>query len=330
MCVTDEIASIEYIGELDTYDLEIDHPEHTFYANGISVSNSHSIAYSSLSFQCAYLLTYYPAEWCAAFLDKEPEEKKANAISLVKGLGYDIKTVDINSSGREWEVLDEKTIVQPLTSLKGLADTAMNQIELGRPFKTIEDLLFNPKVSYTKLNKKVLDVLCRSGATDCLIDKKRFTGTKHFWTVAAVHRPKTKEELETSINLFKDERDFTEDEKLYNIISLTGIYPLELVISQNLLRKLTEKGVFPVSKFDEGLEVCWGIPVEIETKTTKNNKEYYIVTLTDDTFAFTKIKVWGVNSKKDKIYLHHPYVISPRKDDWGMSTTGISKWKMLV
>ncbi|MEC8393107.1 MAG: DNA polymerase III subunit alpha, partial [Actinomycetota bacterium] len=43
------------------------------YFSGYGFNKSHAVSYCVLSYQCAYLLNYYPAEWLAAFLDKEPE-----------------------------------------------------------------------------------------------------------------------------------------------------------------------------------------------------------------------------------------------------------------
>ena len=42
------------------------------YFSGYGFNKSHAVAYSILSFQCAWLLNYYPECWTAAFLDKEP------------------------------------------------------------------------------------------------------------------------------------------------------------------------------------------------------------------------------------------------------------------
>ena len=90
-------------------------------------------------------------------MDKEPEDKKSKAISIARNLGYDIRTTDINTSGKVWEI-DGKTLIQPLTSIKGLGEVAIEQIITNRPYNKIEDLLFNEDISYSKLNKKGIDV----------------------------------------------------------------------------------------------------------------------------------------------------------------------------
>ena len=89
-----------------------------------------------------------------------------------------------------WEIsADGKTLIQPLTSIKGLGMAAIEQVLNNRPFINAEDLLFREEVSYSKFNKKALDALCRGGALDKLVDD-RFTGRKHFWSACVEERPK--------------------------------------------------------------------------------------------------------------------------------------------
>ena len=57
------------------------------YFSGYGFNKSHAVGYSMLSFQCAWLLNYYPEQWLAAFLNKEPEGRKEKAINIVKNLG---------------------------------------------------------------------------------------------------------------------------------------------------------------------------------------------------------------------------------------------------
>ena len=135
------------------------------YFSGYGFNKSHAVSYCVLSYQCAYLLNYYPAEWLAAFLDKEPESRKERAIATAKSMGYLVEPLNVNTSGTVWEIsTDNKTLVQPLTSIKGLGDVAIQQIIEHRPFDSVEDFLFHPEVKYSKLNKKALDALCRSQA----------------------------------------------------------------------------------------------------------------------------------------------------------------------
>lgn len=297
------------------------------FFSGYGFNLSHAVCYSILSYQCAYLFKYFPAEWLAAFLDKEPEDRKEAAIATAKSFGFNVRRLDINSSGVKWEVdnNDPKTLIQPLSSLKGLGDTAIEQIMLHRPFKTVEELLFNENIVYSKLNKKALDALTRSEALNSLMDN-RFTGLKHFWSAVVVDRPKTKKKLDDNIQKYKPEGEFSVEEKIENLVSLSGIYPISLVMDIGIINRLEEKYIPPISHYDHEevlSQVVWFVPRKINEKKTKNGKLYWVVEVTDNTSKLTNIKCWGVDPKKDKIWLNRPYMAKLQYDDFGFSSRSI-------
>ena len=294
------------------------------FFSGYGFNKSHAVSYSLISYQCAWLFNYYPAEWMAAFLDKEPESRKEKAINLAKRFGFEIQSVNINKSSSTWEISDNANVlVQPLTSLKGLGDKAIEQIVLNRPFNTIEELLFNEDIVYSKLNKKALDVLARSGALNSLVDE-RFTGLKHFWSAAVVDRPKTIKKLNESIELYKPEEDFSVEETIENLVSLTGIFPMDLVLNSTILDNLEQYKVPPLGDWDNDLGIAWFIPREIVPRKTKNGKVYWIVKVTDSTSSMTAIKCWGVKPEKDVVHINRPYMSKLDYDEmWGLSTRSI-------
>lgn len=296
------------------------------YFSGYGFNKSHAVSYSIVSYQCAWLLTYYEPEWLAAFLDKEPESKKENAINIAKSLGYSIAPVDVNTSGRTWEIDQSgKTLIQPLTSIKGFGESAMEQVLNNRPFTDIEDFLFREEVRYAKLNKKAIDALCRAGAMDSLMDD-RFTGRKHFWCAAVVDRPKTKKKLHENIELYRPEGDFTEEEIIQFKTELTGVFPMNLVISPETIEELKNKYIPPISEFDESLELCWFIPRKVIPKKTKKGKDYWILEVIDSNNETEKIRCWGIDPKKDQIHINRPYMSRLKFDPkWGFSTRSVYK-----
>lgn len=327
-----KVIAFEELGEEDTYDLEVEHDDHQYYlSNGILCSNSHAVSYSIISFQCAWLYNYYPSEWLAAFLDSQPDSKKEKAVNIVKSAGYNIQPVDINKSGFVWEMnVDGTTLVQPLSAIKGVGDAAIKEIIDHRPFNTIEELLFHPRVSYSKLNKKNLDSLCRSGALDSLIDG-RFTGTKHFWAAVAVDRPRKLINFEENIKKYSGEGDFSRDEKILNLLDLTGVYPIATIISPTVQARLEEKYIPPIAEYEPELGLCWFIVKGVEQKKSKNGNAYLIVEAIDDTNNVTKIKCWKYDSKKDTIHLHRPYIARlDYQDEWGFSSRSINKTFKLI
>jgi len=291
------------------------------YFSGYGFNKSHAVAYSLLSYQCAWLLNYYPECWVAAFLDKEPESRKELAISLAQQYGFNVTDIDINTSaGISWEISDDgKTLVQPLSSIKGLGVAAIKQIVNNRPFENAEDLLFKEGVTYSKLNKKALDVLCRSGALDKIVDDT-FTGMKHFWMACVQNRPKNKKKLQDNIQEFHEEREFSREEKINNISDLTGIFPFDIVLSKDVKAAIQRYEVPALGDWDPELGAAWFIPREKIAKKTKNDKPYWILKVIDSTSTVNTIRVWGVDPRRDLIHLNRPYGAQLSfSEDWGFS-----------
>jgi DNA polymerase III subunit alpha len=300
------------------------------YFSGYGFNKSHAVSYCLISFQCAWLFHNYPAEWVAAFLGREPESRKERAINIAKSFGFKIEPMNVNISGTSWTVLgDGKTLVQPLTSIKGLGEKAVEQIVNHRPFKTIEEFLFHEEISYSKLNKKSIDVLVRSQALNCLMDD-RFTGLRHFWSSVAVDRPRKLKNLEENIELYAPEGDFTEEEKIEFLTALTGVFPMSMVISDFLTEKFEELSCPPISEFNPEDGRSWFIPRKIDRRRTKNGKDYWVVDVIDSTNRLTKIRCWGV-SKTDTIFINRPYIAKlSYNQQWGFSTYSVRKNFRLV
>jgi DNA polymerase-3 subunit alpha len=302
------------------------------YFSGYGFNKSHAVAYSIVSYQCAWLATYYNAEWACAFLDKEPESRKEAAINIAKSWGYKIIPLNINTSGRNWTAQDETTLVAPLTTIKGLGDAAIDEIIEKRPFSSVEQLLFDGGVVARKLNKKALDALCRAGAMHCLMDD-RFTGDKHFWSAVVVDKPKNKKKLGENIESYRPEGSFTSSERIQNIQTLTGIYPISMVITNRATKIIDNYMIPPISEYDAQLGTCWCIPIKNIVKKTKNGKWFYTIDVIDSNSQVTRLRCWGVDPQRDHIFLNKPYVLKFPKynETWGFSTYGMvdKKWIMI-
>ena len=301
------------------------------YFSGYGFNKSHAVSYCILSYQCAWLLNYYPAEWLAAFLDKEPETRKERAIATAKSMGYIVEPLNVNTSGVNWEISEDgKTLVQPLTSIKGLGAVAIQQIIEHRPFNTVEEFLFHDKVKYSKLNKKALDALCRAQALNDLVDD-RFSGLRHFWSATCVDRPRKLKHLEENIVKYEPEGDFTDEEKLESLVSLTGVFPISAVITERVRDKLNQLYVPPISEYDPELGVTWFIPRECKLKKSKNGKNFYVVKVIDDNNEMNTIRCWGVDPDKDVVHINRPYMAKLKYDpNWGFSTFSVRKMFKLL
>ena len=304
------------------------------YFSGYGFNKSHAVSYSVLSFQCAWLLNYYPAEWMAAFLDKEPESRKEQALSTAKSFGLEIEPVNVNTSSDVWGIsASGKTLIQPLGAIKGLGVAAIQQILDNRPFDSIEEFIFNDNIIYSKLNKKCLDVLIRAEALDIFMDN-RFTGRKHFWSAVAVDRPRNRKKFNANIEAYAPEGHFSLEQEIQNIVSLTGRFPFERVVSQEILRTLRQHRIPPISEYDPVIEVVWLVPRTIKRKVTKKGKPYFEIEVTDSNSVLTKIRCWGIDpARGDNVIMNVPYIVKPEHSlEWGFSTRGniSANWKMLA
>ena len=106
------LASIEDIGEQETYDIHMPEPDHNYLlANGIVTHNSHTVSYAVVSYWCAYMKRYHQLEYAAACLRNAKDEEQT--IELLRELaaeGIEYSSFDIDKSGMDWRVVDGKLV----------------------------------------------------------------------------------------------------------------------------------------------------------------------------------------------------------------------------
>lgn len=152
-------------GKAQTYDLELYDEPHAFYANRIITHNSHSVAYSQLSYITAMLKMYYPAEFmCAILMNEKDNVAMSNYLAECKRMGIPVRIPDVNKSGVDYEVHDG-TIYMGLSSIKYISNTLAERLILKRPFVSYEDLSTKITEKDSGLNRRVLDSLDKIGAT---------------------------------------------------------------------------------------------------------------------------------------------------------------------
>ena len=132
---------------------------------GYGFNKSHSAAYAMITYQTAWLKKYYPTEFFASLLTYEADntDKVAKYIEEAKSLDIEVLPPDVAKSNAEFTPLGEK-ILFGLSAIKGVGSKAIESIIENRPFDSLEDFIL--KVDTTKVNKKVLEQLIKSGAMD--------------------------------------------------------------------------------------------------------------------------------------------------------------------
>jgi len=134
-------------------------------------NKSHSVAYSVLSYQTAWLKVHYPAEFLAALLSSEigNTDKVVQYINAARELGIEVLAPDVNESGFKFTVVGDQRIRFGLGAIKNVGEGAIASILEGRRngrYRALVDLCEH--IDLRLCNKRVLEALIDAGACDSL------------------------------------------------------------------------------------------------------------------------------------------------------------------
>ncbi len=136
-------------------------------------NHSHSIAYALVSYQLAYLKTYYPNQFYACLLSYNPTSKVANYLVEAKNSGISILPPDINHSQVGFSIYEGK-IIFGFSSLKGIGAAGIEKILVARQqvkeWKEIKDCIRD--LVKAGVGKSALDIIAKAGCFDCFIGKE--------------------------------------------------------------------------------------------------------------------------------------------------------------
>ncbi len=135
-------------------------------------NKSHSVAYSIVAYQTAYLKAHYLEEFLAANLSNEygDSDKVTTMLEDCRKLGVKVQPPDINYPTVKFGV-KKKTIIFGMSAIKNVGVSAVEAIKnshdnLGRNFLDIYD--FCSHVDTRVVNKRALEGLVLAGAFDSL------------------------------------------------------------------------------------------------------------------------------------------------------------------
>lgn len=182
---------------------------------GYGFNKSHAYAYAALTYQTAFLKTYYEHEFMAAMLTSETSkiESVAKYIDEVRSMGIEILPPHINYSQKDFSVEEfdgVKKIVFGLGAIKGLGEVPVENIiqerEANGNYKDLAD--FISRVDFSKLTKRSLEPLIKSGSLDGL-HYSRKAMLEYIDTICEAGRNnnKVKNEMCGSGSLFGEQSD---------------------------------------------------------------------------------------------------------------------------
>lgn len=268
-------------------------------------NKSHSAAYAIISCQTAYLKAHYPAEFMAALLtsEKDNRDKIISHITTCREMGINVLPPDINESMSDFSVVGQN-IRFGLAAVKNVGVGAIESIisvrETGGRFASFWD--FCDRVDQRKVNKRVIESLIKCGAFDStgsrrrqltacfeeIMDqaqkrqRERSSGQVNFLEQFSVHDDKPRPGMNSP--LLPDLPEWDHKELLANEKETIGFY-----ITGHPLSRFSERLGMIVNadsstisrKPDRETVTVAGVVSSIRTVTTKRKETMAYITLED-------------------------------------------------
>ena len=142
---------------------------------GYGFNKAHAACYAMIAYQTAYLKANFPVEYMTAVLTAESrsntgptrDDKISNIISECRRMNISILPPDINASDVEFSI-DNGSIRFGLSAIKNVGTAAIESIlktrSANKKFTSLGDVL--TRVDLSKVNKKTLESLIKTGAMD--------------------------------------------------------------------------------------------------------------------------------------------------------------------
>ncbi len=268
-------------------------------------NKSHSVAYSVLAYQTAYLKAHYSAEFMAATMTSEINntDKIVLFIDECRKLGINVLPPDVNQS--DWNfIVTGEGIRFGLAAIKGVGTNAVKEIVRvrteGGEFQNIFD--FCTRIDLRVVNKKTLESLIQAGAFDTteghraqLLEtadkamiygqsqkKHREAGQSSLFDVGG----KSAEAQPVQYPPLPDIPEWSEGMKLSREKSVLGFYvsghPLKKYQREVEAFSTVKFGEAEVVQHDSQIRIC-GIVTAVKTKIDRKGNTMAFVTMEDFT-----------------------------------------------
>jgi DNA polymerase III alpha subunit len=127
-----KIKSIKPLNIVPTIDLEVDNQDHNFYCNGICVSNSHAVAYGTLSAQTVWLKFNHPTQFYLSLLkmtkhEPDPIGEISKIHKEMSAFGLKLLSPSLTMSGIDFSI-EGKDIRFGLSSIKGISGKTIEKL----------------------------------------------------------------------------------------------------------------------------------------------------------------------------------------------------------
>lgn len=319
---------------------------------------SHSLTYSVLSYQCSWLMTYFEPEWLCVYLQSNStdDESKARALTEVRKLGYKVGKVDVNESGNDWSLSKNgDTFFPSFRSIKGIGESAVEEIIRNRPYHEVHDLLWTEtgEWKHSKFNKRVLDGLIKLEAFDSmgLVGKgKMFSSYRHLYHVIVenmeglkakkLKKPKAlpagtfpdesvpdrnlepKDRLERFAKFTHGMTDWTSSEKNEFHKELVGSASPLMLVSPEMREILQQKGIKSIDDVppDGKRKAAWFVVMKGSIAYTKAaSKPYVRLDVVGENGMISRMFCWNLVNESDIPKTNTAYLAVVERTDFGLT-----------
>ncbi len=267
-------------------------------------NKSHSAAYALVTYQTAWLKTYYRAEYMAALMTSVMNDIKKVSFFIEECLNSKIKVLgpDINQSLSDFSVSGE-AVRWGMAAVRNVGKNAVDSIvrerETGGAFTSL--INFCSRIDPGKINKRVWEGLIKSGALDCF-GVNRATLLSNIEYILDYCRRKKEEKDDSQASLFGDMGSDTLEDSISSVIrqhepefgrrilldfekEMLGIYlsgsPLEDY--RQVLDKHTNQTIANLGQSVGGVVKIGGLVTNCRQVTTKRKDKMAFVTIEDFT-----------------------------------------------
>lgn len=274
--------------------------------SGYAFNKSHSCAYAHLSYQTAYLKTYYPVEFMCSLLTNEqhnPDKTMAN-IAECRRMGIPILPVDVNKSSNEFVIETTpdgmKAIRYGFAGIKDIGEAVASEIIRHQPYESLDDLV--KRVEGRRVHKRVMRTLILAGIFDSF-DPNRYAVLNHYMFDIRKFKPEQTECPPP--DSWSDEERYRLDRELFGF-TISG-HPAERLPNKHWEYQPLDKP-FYIS----------GIVSKINAFNDKRGREMATVIL-DTPFGECKVYVFA------SLWRRFSPLLSAAMNNWGLLTLLVKK-----
>jgi len=278
---------------------------------GYGFNKSHSAAYALVSYQTAWLKTYYPAPFMSAVMssDMQNTDKVVIFIEECRQMKLEVLLPDVNLSEFKFTVSPNNQVVYGLGAVKGVGEGPVEGIVKAREDGPFTDLFdFCKRVGSKRLNKRVLESLVKSGALDKLGPNRAVLWASIGSALQAADQEARNQdagmfdlfggdpepEHANPFQAFLGAREWSDKERLQGEKETLGLYVTGHPIDEyeRELRNFVSRKLVELQPARGRVQKMAGLVVDMRLKKTKRGETLCFVTL-DDRSARIDVTLFG-------------------------------------